>query len=120
MRKSLLAGVVAGSLSLFAGGVAFATPSPNGPGQPGSIPTGPGSPGTTCGNPTGNANNAPGMNSTTGGATTSQSPFNSAGNAGLHYAGNPGTASAANSNSPDAVSQYDVACFQQTSNPGHS
>jgi hypothetical protein len=41
-------------------------------------------------------------------------PFNPNGTAGSHYAGNPGTASAANSNSTTAVSQYDIACFQQT------
>jgi hypothetical protein len=32
------------------------------------------------------------------------------------YAGSEGTASALNANSPHAVSQYDVACFQQTAN----
>jgi hypothetical protein len=32
------------------------------------------------------------------------------------YAGSDGTASALNANSPDAVSQYDVACFQYTAN----
>jgi hypothetical protein len=34
------------------------------------------------------------------------------------YAGSDGTASALHSNSPHAVSQYDVACFQQTANHG--
>jgi hypothetical protein len=48
------------------------------------------------------------------------SPFNPNGTAGSHYAGNPGTASLAHANSPHAVAQYDGACFQQTSNPGHS
>jgi hypothetical protein len=33
------------------------------------------------------------------------------------YAGNPGTASAQHANSPNAVSQYDIACFQVSS--GH-
>lgn len=88
-------------------GAAFASPSPNGPGQPGA-------PGTTCGNPSGNANNTPGQ-----AAMAPGSPFNPAGNAGAHYAGNPGTASAAHANSPHAVAQYDIACFQNTSNPGH-
>jgi hypothetical protein len=32
------------------------------------------------------------------------------------YAGSEDTASALNANSPHAVSQYDVACFQQTAN----
>ncbi len=40
------------------------------------------------------------------------SPFNPSGQAGNVYAGNPGTASAANANSTAAVSQYDVACAQ--------
>ena len=43
------------------------------------------------------------------------SPFNSSGTAGTVYAGNPGTASLANSNSTAAVAQYDVACFQNNS-----
>jgi hypothetical protein len=82
---------------------AFATPSPNGPGQPGA-------PGTTCGSP--NATSTPGN------AANANSPFNPDGNAGQHYAGNPGTASLEHSNSIHAVSQYDIACFQQTQH-GH-
>jgi hypothetical protein len=42
------------------------------------------------------------------------SAFNPDGTAGAHYAGNPDTKSLAHANSPLAVSQYDVACFQQT------
>jgi hypothetical protein len=42
------------------------------------------------------------------------SVFNQNGVSGTVYAGNPGTPSAANG-SPNAVSQYDVACFQQAS-----
>lgn len=38
-------------------------------------------------------------------------------NAGVVYAGSPGTPSAANGN-PSAVSQYDVACYQLSSNGG--
>ena len=40
------------------------------------------------------------------------SPFNASGQAGVVYAGNPGTASLANANSTAVVSQYDVACVQ--------
>jgi len=40
------------------------------------------------------------------------SPFNPSGQAGIVYAGNPDTKSAANANSTAAVSQYDVACAQ--------
>lgn len=78
---------------------ALANTSPNGPGQPGA-------PNTTCSTFTvtpGNSVNASG------------SVFNPNGTAGLNYAGNPNTASLANANSVHAVSQYDVACFQQTS-----
>lgn len=77
---------------------AGAAPSPNGPGQPGA-------PNTTCQQFT----QTPGHSGTAGGA-----PFNPSGTAGNNYAGNPGTASANHSNSATAVSQYDVACFQQT------
>ncbi|MBY0559781.1 adenylate cyclase [Hyphomicrobium sp.] len=43
------------------------------------------------------------------------SPFNDVtpGTSALHYAGQPGTPSAANGSS-NAVGQYDVACFQQS------
>jgi hypothetical protein len=51
---------------------------------------------------------------TPGGAASSPgSPFNPNGQAGNVYAGNAGTASATHSASSNAVSQYDVACFQQ-------
>ena len=68
----------------------------------------PGAPANTCGpdNPTtpGKAANAQG------------SPFNPNGQAGLVYAGNPNTASLANSNSTAAaVSQYDTACVRLSS-----
>jgi hypothetical protein len=116
VRKPLIVALVAGAVSLSGSAIALASPSPNGPGQPGSIPPA----GTTCGNPSHNADNTPGMNSPSGGSASAQSPFNSAGQAGTVYAGNPGTASAMHSNSPKAVSQYDIACYQQTSNPGHS
>ena len=43
-----------------------------------------------------------------------KSPFNPNGNAGKHYAGNPGTASLQHSNSPHSISEYDIACFQHT------
>jgi len=109
VRHTLLTGFAIGVLTLVGlSGTALATPSPNGPGQPGA-------PNTTCSNPTGNANNAPGVASSANG-----SPFNPAGTAGGVYAGNPGTASLAHAQSTHAVSQYDIACFQNTSNPGHS
>ncbi len=98
MRRLLAVLAMAGFLVAIPA-TAFATPSPNGPGQPGA-------PGTTCGSPgatltPGNAANANG------------SPFNP--NVVKLYAGNPGSASLAHSNSPHAVSQYDIACFQASS-----
>jgi hypothetical protein len=100
----LAAGIL--GLSLTAGGTALANTSPNGPGQPGA-------PQTTCGS-------SQSTSSTPGGSTSAQgSPFNSSGQAGAVYAGNPGTASLANANSPKAVSQYDIACFQVTTASHH-
>jgi hypothetical protein len=65
-----------------------------------------GSPGFTC------TTSGAGIN-TPGAAIAAQgSPFNPSGQAGNVYAGNPGTASAANANSTAAVAQYDVACAQ--------
>ena len=72
-------------------------------GQPGS------SNGVSCG--MGTATVVP------GGSGTSQAPFNGAGQADQVYAGNPNTASLANSNSSAAVSQYDVACLQFSTHP---
>ena len=80
----------------FAGTTAFALETPT-TGQPGA-------PTNTCGT----------ANPITPGAAASAkgSPFNSAGQAGNVYAGNPNTASLANSNSAAAVSQYDTACVR--------
>ncbi len=100
MRATRIAlGLASAALVLSFVGVAAATPSPNGPGQPGA-------PNTTCGDQypatPGNSANAAG------------SPFNPNGTAGTVYAGNNGTASSTHSNSDKAVSQYDAACFQQS------
>jgi hypothetical protein len=93
MRKLLSAGVVAFALTLGATGGALAAPNPAGTGQPGA----------ECGAP--NASVEPAGFSTGGFA-----------NAEAVYAGSDGTPSAANGSS-QAVSQYDVACFQDTSRP---
>jgi hypothetical protein len=102
---------IASCLLLAAAGTAFATPhGPPSPGYPNGTPTSnpttghKGAPTHTCGStataiPPGNSGSAPG------------SPFNPSGQAGSVYAGNPGTASLANSNSTAAVAQYDNACF---------
>lgn len=101
MKRLFIAALLVGGITIGTGAVAFADPSPNGPGQPGA-------PGTTCGSP--NASMTPG-----GSGSAAGSPFNPDGVAGTVYAGNPGTASLANANSVHAVSQYDIACFQVTS-----
>ena len=99
MRKLLATMAIAGFLVAIPS-AAFADTSPNGPGQPGA-------PGTTCGSS--DATSTPGN-----AVNASGSVFNPNGQAGTVYAGNPGTASAANANSPTAVSQYDIACFQNS------
>ena len=102
MKSRLILVLVVGLFAVGMVGAAFADPSPNGPGQPGAIAPGqPGYPGTTCGSP---------------GAENSPPGFNTAGfaNAGAHYAGSPGTPSLEHANSPHAISQYDIACFQVT------
>lgn len=96
VRKLIAASIVGCSLALSGVATAFAT------GQPGA------SNGVTCFNlPT--TMTAPGNSMTAPGSV-----FNPNGQAGTVYAGNPGTASLANANSPNAVSQYDIACFQVT------
>jgi hypothetical protein len=103
VRKTVCA-LACGAALLISGTAAWANPSPTGsPGQPGA-------PGTTCGSPNADA--------TPGNAANANSPFNPDGNAGQHYAGNPGTNSLEHSNSSKAVSQYDIACFQQAQH-GH-
>ena len=79
--------VVAG----FAAGPAAGARNPN--------PTGTGPPDVECGDP---------------GATSGPAGFDTDGfaNAESHYAGSEGTPSAANANSPHAVSQYDIACLR--------
>ena len=101
LRRIAVVGLIVIAPALGMAGLAGATPSPNGPGQPG---TGGGDGSTSCSN----------FTTTPGKAASAQSPFNPNGNAGLHYAGNPGTASAAHSNSTHSISEYDIACFEQT------
>jgi hypothetical protein len=96
MRRLLLGtATLLTSLALGAG-TAWATVSPT-TGQPGA-------PNNTCGD----------QNPVTPGASASApgSPFNANGQAGVVYAGNPGTASLAHANSTAAVSQYDAACVR--------
>jgi hypothetical protein len=99
MKKTVISTAIAAVMTLAVSGSAFASPSPNGPGQPGA-------PNTTCSQYT----------ATPGKSADANSPFNPNGNSGLHYAGNPDTSSLEHSNSQHAVSQYDIACYQQTVN----
>jgi hypothetical protein len=94
MRRIIVGAAVAAALVLGTLGVAQAAPNPSGTGQPGA----------SCGS---------------AGATSAPAGFDTAGFAHAEevYAGSPGTPSAQNG-SPQAVSQYDVACYQLTSN-GH-
>ncbi len=101
--KGITVAVMATALALPLASPTFADTKPT---QPTQTPTTgqPGAPANTCGsdNPV-----------TPGGSANAQgSPFNANGQAGVVYAGNPDTASLANSNSSATVSQYDVACVQ--------
>jgi hypothetical protein len=96
---------IASCLLLAAAGTTFARPPSAGTPQQNPTTGQNGAPTNTCPGTTG----APGAS-----ASAPGSPFNSTlpGQAGNVYAGNPGTASLANSNSTAAVAQYDVACFR--------
>jgi hypothetical protein len=94
---------IASCLLLAAAGTAFASPT----GTPSSTPD--------TGHKAGPTNTCPSppIGTTPGNAVSANgSPFNPDGKAGTVYAGNPGTASLANSNSTASVSQYDNACFR--------
>lgn len=95
VRKLIIGTAMSSALMFASAGVAFADTTGN-TGQPSQNCQSLGSP-------------TPGNSSSAAG-----SAFNPNGQAGNVYAGNPGTPSAANG-SPNAVSQYDVACFQQFS-----
>jgi hypothetical protein len=99
---------IASCLLLAAAGTAFARPPSAGAPQQNPTTGQKGAPTNTCPGTSG----PPGA---AGAASNPGSPFNGSatpGQAGNVYAGNPDTASLANSNSGAAVSQYDVACFQ--------
>ncbi len=103
MKKIVLFILIAGLVAFGTISLASANPSPNGPGQPGAIQVGqPGYPGTTCGSP-GAENSPPGQ--------LTDAFLNIATQ---RYAGTPGTPSYDHANSPHAISQYDIACYQVT------
>jgi len=90
-RTIILPSLVIGFVALSPATAAFATPSPNGPGQPG----------VEIGEPAGSVVVGPGPHG-----------FQTSGfaNAETQYAG----AQSVNSNNPHSVSQYDFAAFQLT------
>ena len=96
MRRLFMGVAVCVAAMTFTAATAFALETPT-TGQPGA-------PTNTCG----------ALNPITPGAAASAqgSPFNPTGQAGNVYAGNPSTASLANSNSAATVSQYDTACVR--------
>jgi len=96
MKKTLISTAIGIAMTMLVSGSAFAAANPQGTGQPGA-------PNETCGQ--GNATNQPNGFSTGGFA-----------HAGSVYAGSDGTPSQQNAQSSHAVSQYDVACYQQTAN----
>ncbi len=99
MKKSLTssAGIIAIGISTMFASTALAAANPSGTGQPSQ----------ECGSTT--AFDSPGHASTAPG-----SAFNEDGKAGSVYAGSG--ISATKANSPHAVSQYDAACYQVTTN----
>jgi hypothetical protein len=119
--KGLMSSVAVGAgLLALSAGVAFATnlhdmPATNPLPTSGTTGTAPGQTGSNTGiaNCVGTglgAGSTPGKSGSNNG-----SPFSSTGHAGTVYAGNPGTASAANhpGATGNSVAQYDVACAQQ-------
>jgi hypothetical protein len=104
MRKLVTTAICLGVLLVSSAAPALAvTPTTGQPGAPTNV----------CGvNPVTGAQNlvTPGK-----AATSPGSPFNTSGRAGVVYAGNPGTASLAHSNSSATVSQYDAACVRLSS-----
>jgi hypothetical protein len=100
VRITLCTTALAAAALVLPAGVAGALQTPT-TGQPGARN------GVTCG--------SPGATATPGNSANSHgSPFNP--NVVKFYAGNPGSASLAHSNSSAAVSEYDVACLRQTTN----
>jgi hypothetical protein len=108
LRRTLVVVAAVVGMSVGVGSTAVAAPNPNGTGQPASGQN----PAITCQNiaaanpgtkvTPGNTVNAPG------------SPFDPTGTAGGRYAGSGPSLDHANSSK--AVSEYDIACYQQSVN----
>lgn len=99
MKSTIGASIIGTCLFLFMAGVALGA-NPHGPTNP------TGQPSQSC--------QAPATSTTPGAALgTPGSPFNPSGTAGTVYAGTEPQ----NSNNPNSVSQYDVACLQNSQMP---
>ena len=100
LGRVLIASSTALAIAAGATSGAMAASNPAGTGQPGTASAN----GAACGS---------------AGSTSAPKGFSSPGfaHAGTVYAGSPGTPSAEHG-SPHAISEYDVACYQQTQN-GH-
>lgn len=96
--KFLIIAIFATTAVALGSSIALANPSPNGPGQPGA-------PLTTCGTAPGSFPVQPAGFGTSGFAK-----------ADFVYAGSPGNPTGTGSvpNAPQAIAQYDIACFQLT------
>ena len=96
-REIVLPSLVTAFVVLSPAAAAFATPSPNSPGQPN-------------------------VEANEDGVGPGPHGFQTSGfaNAESHYAGSDGSASLLHSNSDKAVSQYDIAAFQLTPGVHHS
>lgn len=99
MRRFLITGATAVAIAATSAGGALAAANPAGTGQPGTASPS----GAACG---------------AAGSTSMPNGFNSGGfaNASQRYAGSPANPNAGNTN--HAISEYDIACYQQTQN-GH-
>lgn len=109
MKKLLAATVaVAALFAVVVGGASAGTGNPNGAGQPSQ----------SCGSPT--ASTMPGGGNS---STSTGSPFQGASSAGVYAngpgTGGPGTATGTGHiTNTNAVSQYDVACYQVSTHTG--
>jgi len=101
MRRLLAIAATIAALVLLSAAGALAARNPVGTGQPGTANPN----GASCGSP---------------GSTAMPAGFETAGfiHATSVYAGSEGTPSAEHGNTQHAISEYDIACYQQTQNHG--
>jgi hypothetical protein len=106
LRRTFVVATTVVGMGVALGSTALADPNPNGHGQPASGQN----PAITCQNI---AAANPGMTVTPGNTVNAPgSPFDPSGTAGGRYAGSGPSLDHANSSK--AVSEYDIACYQQS------